>query len=132
MNEKENRREVLEAVDNMITAFSKHDRENYFAAFAEHATFLFHNLDRLLTSRAEYEAVWKKWEEENQFRILACRSTDHNLQMLGEVAIFTHNVSTDVIFDSKNETNNERETIVFARDNSGCWLGVHEHLSIGN
>ena len=39
MNENENRQAVLEAVDNMIKAFSKYDRENYFAEIRSlHAT----------------------------------------------------------------------------------------------
>ena len=50
--------------------------------------------------------------------------------MLGDVAVFTHRVSTDLQFDDDQITSDERETIVFARDESGRWLGVHEHLSI--
>jgi ketosteroid isomerase-like protein len=130
LNDNEKRQAALDAADNMIKAFSQHDRENYFAAFSEDATFLFHNLDRLLKSRAEYESEWSLWEENHQFRILDCRSSDHNLQMLGEVAVFTHSVSTDVNFDSSRVTNHERETIVFVRNNLGRWLGVHEHLSM--
>jgi len=132
MNEAENRQAVWEAVDSMILAFSRHDRDNYFAAFAEQATFYFHNLDRLLKSRDEYELEWKTWETEHQFFIRACRSSERNIQMFGNVAVFTHEVSTDINFDSEKVTNHERETIVFARNDSGCWLGVHEHLSISD
>jgi len=120
---------VQEAADKLIAAFSSHDTENYFAAFDEQATFLFHNLDRMLKNRAEYEAVWKAWEDDDQFRVLACRSTNGYLQLIGDVAIFTHNVSTDVTIQGQKETSRERETIVFARQSSGHWLGVHEHLS---
>ena len=121
---------VMNAADNMILAFSRHDREIYFSAFAKHASFYFHNLDRLLKSRAEYEAEWRIWEKEHRFHIHACRSSERNLQMLGDVAVFTHRVSTDLQFDDDQITSDERETIVFARDESGRWLGVHEHLSI--
>ena len=96
MNQNASRQTAQEAVDQLIAAFSSHDAERYFAAFDEQATFLFHNLDRMLKSRAEYEAVWKAWEDEDQFRVLACRSTNGHLQLIGDVAIFTHNVSTDV------------------------------------
>ena len=130
MNEAKNRQAVLDAIDSMILAFSRHDRGNYFAAFAEQATFYFHNLDRLLKSRDEYEFEWKAWEREHQFQIRACRSSERNIQMLGNVAVFTHQVSTDINFDSEKITNSERETIVFARDDSDRWLGIHEHLSI--
>lgn len=121
---------VLEAADRMILAFSKHDRDNYFAAFAEHANFYFHNLDRLLKSRAEYESQWQTWERVHQFRVRACASSERNVLMLGRVAVFTHKVSTDVDFDRERITNHERETIVFERGDSGHWLGVHEHLSV--
>jgi ketosteroid isomerase-like protein len=130
MHEGENRQAVLDAVDSMVLAFSRHDRENYFGAFAAHATFYFHNLDRLLKSRQEYESEWTSWEKEHQFLVRACRSSERNLQMLGNVAVFTHKVSTDINFNSEKVTNYERETIVFARNDSGRWLGVHEHLSI--
>jgi ketosteroid isomerase-like protein len=130
MDEEKNRQEVLDAADSMILAFSKHDRENYFAAFSEQATFYFHNLDRLLKSRAEYESEWKTWERVHQFHIRACRSSERNIQMLGNVAVFTHEVSTDINFDSEQVTSHERETIIFACNDAGRWLGVHEHLSI--
>ena len=129
MKQNADRQAVQEAANQLIAAFSSHDREKYFAAFDEQATFMFHNLDRMLKSRAEYEAVWKAWEDEDQFRILACGSSNQHIQLIGEVAIFTHNVSTDVTIQGQKETSSERETIVFARQGSGRWLGVHEHLS---
>jgi ketosteroid isomerase-like protein len=129
MKQNADRQAVQEAADQLIAAFSNHNREKYFAAFDEQATFMFHNLDRMLKSRAEYEAVWKAWEDEDQFRILACGSSNQHIQLIGEVAIFTHNVSTDVTIQGQKETSSERETIVFARQGSGRWLGVHEHLS---
>ncbi|MCJ8054849.1 nuclear transport factor 2 family protein [Shinella curvata] len=120
---------VLAAADALVGAFSRHDRNAYFAAFAPEATFLFHNLDHTLNDRAAYEAVWALWEEQDGFRVLACRSTDRKVQLVGDVAIFTHSVETDVSVGGETVKNNERETIVFARNTAGRWLAVHEHLS---
>lgn len=61
--------------------------------------------------------------------MLACRSTNRKVQLVGDVAIFTHAVETDVSIGGETVTNNERETIVFARNTAGRWLAVHEHLS---
>lgn len=120
---------VLAAADTLVDAFSRHDRDAYFAAFSPAATFLFHNLDRRLSSRAEYEAEWRLWEERDGFRVLGCRSTDRNIQLLGDVAVFTHAVETDLSIAGDRITSNERETIVFSCDTAGRWLAVHEHLS---
>ncbi len=120
---------VLAAADALVGAFSQHDRDAYFDAFAPEATFLFYNLDRTLDGRAAYEAEWALWEERDGFRVLACRSTNRKVQFVGDVAIFTHAVETDVSVCGETVTNNERETIVFARNAAGRWLAVHEHLS---
>lgn len=120
---------VLAAADALVAAFARHDREAYFAAFAPEATFLFYNLDRPLDGRAAYEAEWALWEARDGFRVRACRSSDRRVQLLGNVAIFTHAVETELSAGGENVTNNERETIVFSRDPAGRWLAVHEHLS---
>ncbi len=120
---------ILSAADALVDAFARHDRDAYFAAFSPEATFLFYNLDRRLEGRAAYEAEWSLWEERDGFRVLGCRSTDRKIQLVGEVAIFTHAVETEVSIAGETVTNNERETIVFSRDPDGRWLAVHEHLS---
>ena len=120
---------VLSAADALVGAFSRHDRDAYFAAFAPEATFLFYNLDRPLDDRAAYEAEWALWEKRDGFRVLGCRSTERRVQIVGDVAIFTHAVETDLSVGGERVKNNERETIVFARDPAGRWLAVHEHLS---
>lgn len=120
---------VLAAADSLVDAFSRHDRERYFAAFSKDATFIFHNLDRPLRSRAAYEAEWSLWETRDGFKVLACRSSDRHLQLLGNVAIFTHSVETQVEFSGEAVTSQERETIVFEKQQDGNWLAVHEHLS---
>lgn len=120
---------VLTTADRLVDAFSRHDAEAYFSAFSPEATFVFHNLDRRLDSRAAYEAEWALWESRDGFRVLGCRSSERNVQLLGDVAVFTHKVETDLSFAGEPVTNHERETIVFARNASGSWQAVHEHLS---
>ncbi len=123
------RNAVLAAADSLIDAFSRHDREKYFAAFSKEATFIFHNLDRPLKNRAAYETEWALWETRDGFKVLSCHSSDRNLQMLGGVAIFSHSVETQAEFGGEAVTSQERETIVFEKQTDGAWLAVHEHLS---
>lgn len=120
---------VLAAVARLVDAFARHDTDAYFAAFAEDATFIFHNLDRVLTSRDAYRAEWRLWEERDDFRVLGCRSSDQRVQLTGDVAVFTHSVDTDLSFGGNPVTNRERETIVFRRE-GGEWIAFHEHLSV--
>ena len=68
----------------------------YFDAFSPEATFIFYNLDRTLANRGEYEAEWALWETRDGFAVRACRSTGRNVQIFGNVAIFTHAVETDL------------------------------------
>jgi ketosteroid isomerase-like protein len=121
--------EVFASADALISAFARHDSRAYFAAFAAYATFIFHNLDRTLSSRAEYEALWSQWEQEEGFKVLACHSRHRAVQVLGDVAIFTHAVETQMLMGGETLSNHERETIVFARGADGGWRAVHEHLS---
>lgn len=120
---------VLTAADALVAAFGRHDAKAYFDAFAPSATFIFYNLDRVLADRAAYAAEWALWESRDGFRVKACRSTDRLVQVVGEIAIFTHSVETDLTIAGEDLTNHERETIVFARQPDGRWLAVHEHLS---
>ena len=121
--------DVLGAANSLVDAFSRHDRDAYFAAFAPTATFIFYNLDRTLNSRAEYEAEWHLWERRDGFHVVKCISTGQQIQLHGDVAVFTHNVDTDIRFGDDTITNYERETIVFEKSPAGSWLAVHEHLS---
>lgn len=120
--------EVLAAADALLAAFGAHDADGYFAAFAPDATFLFHTTPDRLGSRAEYRALWRTWEEDDGFRVLACSSTGRHVQLLGDAAVFTHDVRTRLRSGGEESTVEERETIVFART-GGRWLAVHEHLS---
>jgi ketosteroid isomerase-like protein len=120
---------VLSAADRLVAAFGNHETEGYFSAFTEDASFIFHNLDRTLKNRAEYETEWQLWETRDAFRVLGCRSSDRMVQLVGDVAIFTHTVATDVSVAGEAITNLERETIAFRRNADGRWLAFHEHLS---
>jgi ketosteroid isomerase-like protein len=72
--------------------------------------------------------VWRTWEREDGFRVLSCTSARQQVQDLGEVAVFSHDVTTLIRSTRGEETVAERETIVFRRD-GGRWIAVHEHLS---
>jgi ketosteroid isomerase-like protein len=119
---------VLQAADALIGAFMAHDRERYFAAFAPEATFLFHTHPARLESRAAYEALWARWERQDSFRVLGGESSDRRVDILGDVAIFTHSVATRLSLAGEVQALRERETIV-SRLLAGRWLAVHEHLS---
>ncbi|MBK7975499.1 MAG: nuclear transport factor 2 family protein [Deltaproteobacteria bacterium] len=120
--------EVTAAADAIVAAFGRHDAKAYFARFAPEATFVFHTTPRRLESRAEYEAEWAKWEKEDGFHVRGCRSSNQRVQLLGDVAVFSHSVRTELTMNSGPSTVRERETIVFQR-RAGGWIAVHEHLS---
>ncbi len=120
--------EIRAAAAAIVTAFGRSDRAVYFTHFAPDATFIFHTSPRRFNSRAEYEAEWNRWEREDHFKVLSCTSSDQRVQLLGDTAIFTHSVRTDLSTKQGRSTLFERETIVFNR-RGGHWLGVHEHLS---
>ena len=121
--------EVREAVDRIVDAFGNGRLDEYFGCFAPDATFVFYTTPERLTSVDAYRAVWDRWVAEDGFRVVSCRTTDTNVQMLGEVAIVTHSVETRIATHEGEDTVHERETIVLARGDDGRWLGVHEHLS---
>ncbi len=122
--------EAMTAAADIIAAFAGHERDRYFSLFEPTATFLFHSADRLLGSRAQYEAEWDSWEAEDGFRVLDCISS---MQRADEVAdglvIFTHQLVTRVHDNDGDHEQHERETIVLRRQPDGRWLGIHEHLS---
>jgi uncharacterized protein (TIGR02246 family) len=120
--------EVSAAAAAIVAAFGRHDPRAYFALFAPEATFVFHTTPQRLNSRAEYQAEWAKWEKEDGFRVRSCKSSDQRVQVLGDAAVFTHTVVTEISTKQGPSTMRERETIVFRRD-GGKWIAVHEHLS---
>jgi uncharacterized protein (TIGR02246 family) len=124
----EPRGEVAAAAAAIVDAFGRHDPEKYFSLFAPDATFVFHTTPKRLNARAEYEAEWAMWEKEDGFRVRSCKSTDQRVQILGDVAVFTDSVQTELSTTQGPSTVQERETIVFHR-RGGKWVAVHEHLS---
>jgi ketosteroid isomerase-like protein len=121
--------EVRRAAEDLVAAFGEHRTDDYFACFDEAATFVFYNVATRLGSREEYRTLWERWEREDGFRVLACRSSGADLRVLGDLAVFTHDVSTDTTSAAGPETLEERETIVFSRAVGDGWVAVHEHLS---
>lgn len=121
--------DVLTAVQAIVDDYGHHRRDAYFARFAEDATFVFHTVADRLESRAAFEAEWDRAEREDGFRVLACRSSNGRVQRLSQdVAVFTHDVTTELADGDGSATVTERETIVMQR-REGRWLCVHEHLS---
>ena len=124
----ESEHDALAVVDAIISDFGHNRVNEYFAHFAPDATFIFHTSPARLDSRAEYELLWAEWVRESSFAVLSCVSTDRKIAVHGDVAIFTHSVSTVLSIDGATETQLERESIILElRD--GDWLCVHEHLS---
>ena len=121
--------EVRAAANALISAFGAHRTDDYFRAFRPDASFVFYSSPERFESRAAYRAEWERWEREDGFHVLACVSSDQTVQVVGDAAVFTHSLSTRVGLAAGDETVRERETIVFAREQDGAWLAVHEHLS---
>jgi kynurenine formamidase/ketosteroid isomerase-like protein len=124
------REEVQEAADRLVAAFAATDTEAYFAAFSPEATFIFHPEAQRLGSRSAYRTLWDGWLA-GGWRVLECRSSEQDIQLLGATAVFSHRVATTVRVDRDGgrDTSDERETIIFSRTPDGGVVCVHEHLS---
>ncbi|CAB4627424.1 unannotated protein [freshwater metagenome] len=121
--------QVLAAAAKIVSDFGSHNKQDYFSGFSEAATFIFYTHPVRLASRSEYEKLWDSWESDDGFRVHSCRSSNQDVQMLGEdSAVFTHEVETVVELTGESSTVFEKETIVFEKK-SGGWIAVHEHLS---
>ncbi|WP_050577190.1 YybH family protein [Pseudomonas cremoricolorata] len=118
--------EVQAAAERLVEAFASNDTARYFACFSDDATFVFHTQPRPLSLEA-YKALWQQWQSEG-FAVLGCRSSAAHVSLYGEVAIFIHDVATQLYLDGQEQHLQERETIVFRRED-GRWLACHEHLS---
>ena len=129
MSKERNERQVLEAADRLVAAFGEGRVDDYFACFHPRATFVFYMTDHRLESAAEWRELWDRLAHEEDFKVLECSSRERRVQDLGDTAVFTHDVETRVSTRSGEELLQERETIVFAREEDGSWLAVHEHLS---
>lgn len=122
--------QVLEAASALVAAFAANDSDAYFAAFSDDASFIFHSNEQVLNNRAAYRQLWDSWQHDGM-RVLACRSLDPRVQVLGDnVALFYHDVVTRLRLGDQEVESNERETIVFRREQENApWLACHEHLS---
>ena len=65
--------EVLAAARHLVEVFGRHDTAAYFDCFAPDATFIFHTTADRLASRAEYQRLWRQWEDEGHV-LRACRA----------------------------------------------------------
>jgi ketosteroid isomerase-like protein len=119
---------VRAAAAALVAAFGSHDSRAYFDRFAPDADFVFHTTPERLPDRASYERLWARWEAEDGFHVHGCTSSDATVRLLGDTAVFVHDVTTDLELGGSRETVRERETIVFER-RDGEWPAVHEHLS---
>ena len=119
--------QVLQAAAALVEAFASNDTGRYFACFSEDATFLFHTLPQPLMSRLAYEQLWAQWQAEG-FAVLGCQSSNGQVSLQGDVAIFMHDVATHLRVGGEALQLQERETIVF-RLHGEHWLACHEHLS---
>lgn len=118
---------VIKAAAELVQAFGAHDTDAYFACFSADATFIFHSLPQALGSLAAYRALWQGWERDG-FHVLGCRSSDGQVMVRGEVAVFTHRVETHLRLAGEEHQLQERETIVFRLEGER-WVAFHEHLS---
>jgi len=126
--------EVLRAAADLVAAFARNDREAYFGAFTHDASFVFYTLPQPLLSRDAYQALWDSWRRDEGFEVLSCTSSNAFVSLQGDVAIFIHDVATELRMNGEQFHSQERETIVFKRQGSGAeqqglWLACNEHLS---
>ena len=126
--------EVLQAAADLVAAFARNDRTAYFGAFTADASFVFYTLPQPLLSRDAYQALWDSWRQDEGFEVLSCTSSNAVVSLQGDVAIFIHDVATELRMNGEQFFSQERETIVFRRQGSqieqqGLWLACHEHLS---
>ncbi|ROM78340.1 DUF4440 domain-containing protein [Pseudomonas brassicacearum] len=132
MNEQE---QVLQAAAELVSAFARNDRDAYFGAFTTDASFVFYTLEQPLLSRDAYQALWDRWRSEDGFEVLSCTSSNAFVSLQGNVAVFIHDVATELRMQGERHFSQERETILFRKqegreqEQQGLWLACHEHLS---
>ena len=129
------RDEVLGAAADLVSAFARNDREAYFGAFSADASFVFYTLPQPLLNRDAYQALWDSWRRDEGFEVLSCTSSNAFVSLHGDMAVFVHDVATELRMHGEQLFSQERETIVFkrqassAQEQQGLWLACHEHLS---
>jgi len=122
-------REVREAVEAIVRAFSDGRVDDYFSFFHPDCSFVFYTNERRLNSPVEYRSLWERWVAEDGFEVRSCLTRDKRVQLWGDSAVVTHEVETHVSTHSSEDVLFEHETIVLVRAADGRWLAVHEHLS---
>ena len=123
--------EARAAAERLIAAFGSGRVDDYFACFTNDASFILHTTPQRLDSLDDYRRLWDRRMREGGFEVTSCISSDGRVQLLGDTAVFMHDVFTEVVTRSGGETKQERETIVFTRQSDGRWLAAHIHLSPG-
>lgn len=122
---------LQQAIDTLIDCFGRHDTEGYFDCFHPEARFVFYTVPGEVLSKTAYRQRWHQWEQEDGFRVLDCESIEPELSEFGDCAVLTHRVRTRLRTQGEELMLEERESIVFARQDDGRWLCIHEHLSAG-
>jgi ketosteroid isomerase-like protein len=120
-------RDVQVATDRLVAAFAATSTDEYFACFSPDASFVFHPEASRFDDRAAYERTWADWLASG-WRVVSCVSTNRLIQLLGDVAVMSHDVETVTETDGVATTTYERESIVFTRRDDEI-VAVHEHLS---
>jgi uncharacterized protein (TIGR02246 family) len=120
--------EILEAYERLVAAFREGRLDDKFACFADDATIV--DGARWFGSLDEYRTEWERWAaDDDGSAVPSVETRVMNLRMLGDAAILVHAIESRERTDAGEETANERETIVFAKQPDGRWLIVHQHLS---
>ena len=125
--------QVRAAAERLVAAFGSGRLDDYFACFADDATFVFYTTPQRLESVDAYRQLWDGWVREDGFRVTGCVSSAVRVQVLGDAAVMVHDVRTEVSTRAGAQTSLERETIVFARQEDGrgsrCMSTCRRHLT---
>lgn len=119
---------VLESAAQLVAAYAQTDAAGYFDCFSADADFIFHTESQTFADRASYQRAWADWVAEG-WHVSACTSSNAHVRLIGEAAVFTHDVHTVAVQAGQTASYDERETIVFALAPNGGLQAVHEHLS---
>ena len=88
--------QVRAAAERLVAAFGSGRLDDYFACFADDATFVFYTTPQRLESVDAYRQLWDRWVREDGFRVTGCVSSAVRVQVLGDAAVMVHDVVTDV------------------------------------
>ena len=121
--------EQLEAAAaRIVEAFRANDEEAYFAGFRPDCTFVFHTDAEIFRSRDAWRDAWRALRATG-WAAVDCRTLESFTTPFPGGGVFCHVLETTAGTPDALETYRERETIVFALDERGELVAVHEHLS---